>query len=847
MFFDPTNALRIPKDLHEAVKKAINSEHSLDRDLEFNPIDYINIRFPDSNSLEELPEFARSLRVELESLDTEIFDAVRSHTEASLYGKSDLDVAKEAINELRVRVESIRDRAEQSERTVKTVSKDIMLLHAAKKNVELTVTTLKKVVMMVNACEQLTSLAESREYAQTTALILSIKDLEPSFDEIRHISRVDELLKHKERIFTDLKLQIMEDFDLRIILTFPNLRRDNSSGPRIMSSKEDVEKIDFVGAAEAVDALGDDVRLEIINKYCLMVIEDYKKQFAPPNCELASLEHYEKRLSWLTQALKDFTDKHAALFPSHWIVNGELCMHFCHETRQHLIDVLSSRSILPRQTHSDESLYSADSMVTVLIKSIELENDMQRRFDKVRKKLSLPEKDHLRFQGVITSCFEPYLKFWIDHEEKELSDMIASMRSMGPQGDELMGTSVRSSSTDSGQEKDSLIRAGSSDGNVDSDPPLVYVSSVTLFARMRSSLQRCRTFTSGRIMADLFSVFKKAINIYVDSVLKSRLPANKQKNDFNGESLHVSCAVVGSLDYCLKNAPQLHKNCMSLLNKDLDVSITREIQRLAEARELSEETVALCVTGGEVRNAMQSIAHMDWWSCESASAVSAHIVKMRTALERSYRTIATALSESHYRSIIEQIAGKLVVQIADNIYHAKPISETGAQQLLIDVAEIRSMLLDLPQSCFPDRQIQQTYSDIVLKGLQRLDITLKALSSPSCGDKPSLRAMLDSLDPGISQSAPGALDKEVDRIFALRKGPTNSTTMHAIGPVAAILGTNAESHFVKRSPSQRFDSVDADASPGNSHLTPKPDLKADLSKLGASFIKNKNKFFGIHK
>jgi hypothetical protein len=159
------------------------------------------------------------------------------------------------------------------------------------------------------------------------------------------------------------------------------------------------------------------------------------------------------------------------------------------------------------------------------------------------------------------------------------------------------------------------------------------------------------------------------------------------------------------------------------------------------------------------------------------------------------------------------------------------------------------MLLDLPQTAsLSERQVvQQTYLDIVTSGLLRLDMTLKALSSPAAEDKISLRAMLDALDPEISQSAPGALDKEVDRIFNLRKGPTNSSTIHAFAPVTSMLGSNAAASLPQRSPSQRFDSAEADPSPRNAHRRNKPDLKADLSKFGASLMKSKTGFFSTNK
>ena len=840
----------IPSELDRAIRDILKSDHPLDQDENFNVVEFVNKRFPDADSLDGVSEYARALRDEMRCLDEEIFNVIRGHASAAKKGKGDLDLAREAIAELSTRVVSIRDRAEESERTVKTVSRDIMLLDTAKKNVGLTVTTLKRLVMMVNACEQLAELAGSREYAQTPALIMSIKDLESAFDPIAHIPRIDELIKHKNRIFTDLKLQIMEDFDLRILLTFPEAAApDNNSGPRIMSSKEDIEKIDFNGAAQAVDALGDDVRHEIVNKYCLLVMNEYTRLFAGPSGAYVGLEFYDKRFQWLTKALKDFTDKHGNLVPVEWIVNGELCMHFCHETRQHFIDILSSPTTpAPSRAGSAASLTGplptvadpADLMVTVLIKCVELENDMQRRFDKVRSKLGLSAKDHFQFKGVITSCFDVYLNKWVQYQERQLVDMVHTIKAGGSKGDELMGDSVQLEKIE-GADK----RPQSGGDSMDSDPPMVYTSSVTVFASMRSALQRCRQFNSGEVMADLFQVFRRTIALYVDSVLKGRLPTGKQVSAANDDALSVACAVIGSLDYCLKMTPHLHKNCMSLLDRSFDVSVSAEIEKLAEARELAQDAVVSCVVGGETRTAIVSISHLDWWNCAFASGVSAHVGRMKAALDKSIRILAKAIAESHYRAVIELVASKLINQLSESVYSAKPISDIGAQQLLVDLGEIKSILLDLPGQVCPGRKIQQTYTELVHRGLHRLECSLKALSSPACGDKQSLRTMLDSLDPELAQSAPAALEKEVDRILALRKGPTNSATMHAMAPVTAMFGSNLDSHFIDRSPSQRYatnnepESSSTGAAGTTSQRGNKPDLKADLTKLGASFMKGK--------
>ena len=816
--------VNIPEALDAAIRELIPSDHPLDMDFEFDVVAFINNKFPGVESLEDAQDYTRALREESLKLDDEIHTLVYEHASSARKGRDDLVMAREAIVELQDRAVAIRDRAEESEKTVKTVSRDIMLLDTAKKNVELTVTTLKRLVMMVNACEQLVELAGSREYGQTPALVSSIKDLEGAFTDIKHIPRVDELLKHKARIFNDLKLQIMEDFDLRILVSTPDLRPDVTAGPRIMSSKEDVSKIDIAGAAQAADALEHEVRNEIVNKYCLLILDEYKKQFAPPSGVYAGLEHYEKRLQWLTKALKDFTDRHGNIFPVEWIVNGELCMHYCHETRQHLIDVLSSKTPL-----ADPSQDPAELMVAVLIKFIELENDMQRRFDKLRKKLGLPEKDHLHFQGVITSCFEPYLAAWVAHEDKQIADLVAGFRAAGAQGDALMGVSVQDSEASANQ-------------SMDTDPPTVYTSAVDVFARMRTALQKCRQFNTGAVMASLFAMFKKNVIVYIDTVLAARLPTGKQISTAYEESISTACAVVGSLDYCLKMTPHLHKNCQGLLAKGIEVSVYAEIHKLADTRELAQESLVLCVVGGEMRNAIQVIGHLDWWNCEMASGVSPHILKLRPALEKAVRIIGKALAESHYRSAIEQVAFKLIAQVNEYVASAKPISETGAQQLLVDIGEVKAQLIDVPASACPARKVPQSYHELVNRTFHRLECTLKALSSPAASDRDSLRAMLDALDPALAQAGPVALDKEVDRIIGLRKGPTSSSTMHAVSPMNSMFSnSHHDLGAVDGTPSQRtaVDTASSSTVTKSGTRSGKPDLKAEMNRLGASIMKSK--------
>jgi hypothetical protein len=280
---------------------------------------------------------------------------------------------------------------------------------------------------------------------------------------------------------------------------------------------------------------------------------------------------------------------------------------------------------------------------------------------------------------------------------------------------------------------------------------------------------------------------------------------------------------------------------MSLLDRSLNVDISREIQQLAEIREFAQETAVACSLGGEMKNAIANISHLDWWGCGSALSVSSHIMRIREALQRTLEIFGKCLAESHYRAIIELIGSKLINNITDAIYSAKPISDIGAQQLIVDVAEVKAILLEVP------KKTHQTYIELVTKRLHRLEISLKVLSSPACGDKVSMKAILDSLDPNLGQSSTTALDKEVDRLLNLRKGPTGGSTIHAFAPgfFGSSLASSAEA-AQEAFPIESKNSADlspprqnTDRNATHAAKTSKPDIRAEMSKFGASLMNNK--------
>ena len=79
----------------------------------------------------------------------------------------------------------------------------------------------------------------------------------------------------------------------------------------------------------------------------------------------------EKRYAWLRRTISEYDEKYAKYFPENWKVNCHICEHFCHITRQHLVEVLG----MSHHTTDPELL------VRVLRRSIDFENDLAKKFN----------------------------------------------------------------------------------------------------------------------------------------------------------------------------------------------------------------------------------------------------------------------------------------------------------------------------------------------------------------------------------------------------------------------------------------------------------------------------------
>lgn len=106
---------------------------------------------------------------------------------------------------------------------------------------------------------------------------------------------------------------------------------------------------------------------------------------------------------------------------------------------------------------------------------------------------------------------------------------------------------------------------------------------------------------------------------------------------------------------------------------------------------------------------------------------------MTAHLKHSIPVIRDNLSQSrkYFTQFCVKFANSFIPKFIQNIYKCKPISDVGAEQLLLDTHSLKTVLLELPSiGSQVNRKAPASFTKVV-KGMTKAELILKAFMSPS--------------------------------------------------------------------------------------------------------------------
>ncbi|CAA7399818.1 unnamed protein product [Spirodela intermedia] len=706
-------------------------------------LEYINQMFPTEASLSGVEPLMQKIHGEIRRVDAEIFAAVHRQSKSGAKAKDDLAAATHAVQELMNKIREIKTKAEQSEAMVQEICRDIKKLDFAKKHITTTITALHRLTMLVSAVEQLQVMASKRQYREAAAQLEAVNQLCSHFEAYRDIPKISELREKFKNIKQILKSHVFSDF--------------SSLGTGKESEESNLLQ-QLSDACLVVDVLEPSVKEELVRNFCNKELTSYRQIFE--GAELAKLDKAERRYAWIKRRLRTNEDIWK-IFPPAWHIDYLLCIQFCKLTRAQLMEILDNLKEKP----------DVSALLMALQRTIEFEEELAEKFGggsgsseyqnvgneteeidegkrnnqivsdirkKYEKKLAIHggpgtelkdgHKDSsvpgagFNFRGIISSCFESHLMVYVELEEKTLMEQLEKL--------------VQDESWDPEEGSQTNILS----------------SSMQVFLMIRKSLKRCSALSKSQTLFSLFKVFQRILKAYATKLF-TRLPKGGMgivaaatgtdgqiKTSDRDEK--VICYIVNTAEYCHKTSGELAENVSKIIDSPFaDRVDMSEVQD--EFSSLITKSLVTLVHGLETKFDAEMIAmtRVPWGTLESVGDQSEYVNGINSILMGSIPVLGGLLSPVYFQFFLDKLAASLGPRFYLNIFKCKQISETGAQQMLLDTQAVKTIILEIPAM---GRQTAGAagYAKFVTREMSKAEALLKVILSPVDSVANTYRALL---------------------------------------------------------------------------------------------------------
>ncbi|KAL1748737.1 Vps53-like protein [Schizophyllum fasciatum] len=690
--------LELPPELLVSIQRVLELQQDTDADAdaidslnsEFSPVDALNKFFPNEASLANLDSVRKSLADDRATLEREIA-GLRDDLKRE-QDPSKMQLLQEMISDLLSQMARIRENATESEAVVRNITKDIQVLDLAKKNLIHSMTTLKRLQMLVNALTQLESMIPEKRYAEIAQTLAAVKQISNTFRPYVTIPRVAQIWKRIQEVQGRIRGILDDDFDAFFM-------QDTSKPvrPTVMAD-----------ACLVADVLGPDVRAHLVDRYVALEMKDYRRIFRPTD-EAGQLDNLARRFSWFHRLLQTHELEQGRVFPADWRVGWYLAARFADITRDDLAVVLSKAA--PTLT--------AKSLLENLELTTTFEGGLARKWATPFQEIL--DATNTTTQGVgprkpISTAFEPHMGIFIDAQDRALAGLLA------PHRNSVKGSKARPSLDVPGER--------SRDSDDSATPMTVLPSSTELFHAYAGSLEQCAKLSTGKPLFDLAGLHKKWLKIYAEDVLAPSLKTPTPRSRKSTESrmdmniLKQACLVINTADYCQTTSAELEQK----MREQIDDTYKEQISFQAEADffvSVISSAIVILLHELEVgaEPGFSAMARTSWASLQQVTGPSAYTDQVVTAMEQAVAAIKPLVEQKRYlRNFFDKAASLVLAKFTNALVKSRPIKETGAEQLLIDLQVLKAHLLKLPGEF-----VTSSYTKSVNKATTRLETLLKVV------------------------------------------------------------------------------------------------------------------------
>jgi hypothetical protein len=534
----------------------------------------------------------------------------------------------------------------QTEQAITEMTADIKRLDSTKKNLTLSMTALKRLQMLTTAYEQLRGLAKARQYRECAQLLQAVIQLMAHFKSYRSIDQIATLSRNVSDLQRELLEQVCEDFEITFAKSEVGTRRGM-----------------LAEACAVMDALGEHARGRLVNWYCNTQLREYRQVFRG-NDEAGSLDNIARRYSWFNRMLKTYDTEHASIFPPYWRVGEQLATAFCEGTRD------DYKNILQRSMRGDGKALDVNLLLSCLQETLNFEHTIEKHFaGESRSSMDTIDSKATASQSVgniISEAFEPYMTLWVESQDKQLAAQIATYRvqPMLPLEEEFSSQSVIPSSTE-------------------------------LFHFYRLALAQCAKLSTGQRLLELSKTFAKYLDQYSQQVLFYFLT---ERSGPAGPDVETIIMALNTADYCYLTSNQLEERVKGRIDEDVRSQV--DLQNQADAfMGIASAAVRALVRKVEIdiEPVWREMRNMPWGRLDTVGDSSNYTSEMlRVIHERSSEILKYLHKQQYARAFCDNLVDTITLLYITNVAQCKPVSEVGAEQMLLDAYTLKKGLVNLP-------------------------------------------------------------------------------------------------------------------------------------------------------
>lgn len=742
-----------PSSVQNVIDQVLSSDDPLDQ-ANFTVVDHINFLFPTEQSLSNIDDVMNKMELEIQTIDKEMSSVVCGQIDIGQDGKVALENAQKVIKQLFVHIKDIKDKAEQSEKEVKGITRDIKQLDFAKKNLVTSITTLNHLHMLVEGVDTLKTLTQKKQYGEIILPLQAVTEVMQHFNGYMDIPQIKQLSDEVRQIHIELAQQITTDFKEAFSGQNPKYFNQLTDGCLVLS------------------VLDPKVKKDLLTWFIEIQLKEYEHLF-DENQDYAWLDKIDKRYAWLKKHLLDFESKFGTIFPTDWEVSERIAIQFCYVTREALTKLMHKRRseidvklllYAIQRTANFESLLAKRFIGSKLsVTNVEISNEngnISANNTSENKTQGNPfeennqvenQKSTTPFLNLIGSCFEPYLYIYIESLDRNLADLInkfvSDYKAQPPGG------------------RDFEDNEGSNS---------VLSSCADLFVFYKKCILQCTQLSTGIIMLSLAETFQKYLREYALKILQNNLTkigsgvgistsVSNITRDFRdlstsgfiqnlqsflreGENTRFSkeeqariCCILTTAEYCLETTQQLEEK----LREKTDKCYAKRIN-LSQEQDIFDGVISNCIQlllqdlEAVCDTALTTMTKMQWSSIEAVGDQSNYVNTIVVHLRQTIPPIRDRLSScrKYFTQLCVKFANSFIVKLVQQLYKCKPLSAVGAEQLLLDVHMLKTALLDLPCTGYQvQRKAPPSYVKVVIQGMANAEMILKIVMSPI--DSPS--------------------------------------------------------------------------------------------------------------